>query len=211
MTDPLIRFDRRFLILREALVSPVDRALPAARGGHRVQAAVSVVIRGGDHLELLLIKRSLSERDPWSGHMALPGGRRDPDDIDLQHTARRETREETGVDLLDGGAHLGRLEDVSPSSKRLAPLTVSSFVFGVPGDTPAAVASHEVAQVFWVPLDELRDPNNHGEVEKAMPSGTLVFPCFHLVGEEIWGLTHRILTRFLSRYPEHELSALDRP
>ena len=77
-------------------------------------AAVSVVVRANRHLDLLLIKRARSERDPWSGHMALPGGRRDPEDRDLEATASRETLEETGLDLAGVGTPLGRLDLLTP-------------------------------------------------------------------------------------------------
>ena len=54
------------------------------------EAAVSLLIRPRDQLEILLIKRALHDTDPWSGHVALPGGRRDDTDADLLETAVRE-------------------------------------------------------------------------------------------------------------------------
>ena len=53
---------------------PISPVMPGAQ----LQAAVSVVLRSAVGLDLLLIKRAHFDRDPWSGHMALPGGRRDP-------------------------------------------------------------------------------------------------------------------------------------
>ena len=87
---------------------------PQPLEGH-AQAAVSLVLRTAAELEVLLIKRAESERDPWSGHMALPGGRREPGDPDLAGTAIRETAEETGVELEARGWRLGRLAEVSPT------------------------------------------------------------------------------------------------
>ena len=209
MPEGLLRTDPRFWVLSEALASYAsDEDDPPIQDGDRLQAAVSVVIRGGDDLELLLIKRSQSERDPWSGHMALPGGRRDEADRSLRDTARRETLEETGVDLGRVGATLGRLNDVAPSSVRLPKLTISAFVFGVPAQTTATVASREIAGVFWVPLDVLRDPASTGTVEVPLPGGARGFPSFHVVGEHVWGLTYRILSEFLERYPDAELDRL---
>jgi 8-oxo-dGTP pyrophosphatase MutT (NUDIX family) len=40
--------------------------------------------------ELLLIRRAEHPSDPWSGHMALPGGRNDPQDTSLYETVVRE-------------------------------------------------------------------------------------------------------------------------
>ena len=56
--------------------------------------------------ELLMIKRAEAEGDPWSGHIACPGGRMEPGDNDLAVTAVRETMEETGVDVARDGRFL---------------------------------------------------------------------------------------------------------
>ena len=55
-------------------------------------------VRNGDP-EILFIKRAGRAGDRWSGHVALPGGRRDPPDLDDRAAAIRETREEVGLDL----------------------------------------------------------------------------------------------------------------
>ena len=202
--------DPRFWVLSEALASYAgDEDDPLLLDEAYLQAAVAVVLRvAGPDLDLLLIKRAQSERDPWSGHMALPGGRRDPGDDDLRATAVRETMEETGVDLDRRGRSLGRLDIVAPSSPRLPKLTISPFVFGVGPDVPARVASHEIEQIYWVPLGELRDPATHGTIEIPLPGGTRPFPCYEVAGEIVWGLTHRILTQFLEVSPDLDLGRL---
>ncbi|MEX2048925.1 MAG: CoA pyrophosphatase [Gemmatimonadota bacterium] len=199
-TSPL-ETDPRFWVLSEALASYASDANdPLILEGDYVQAAVALVLRASDPLELLLIKRATSERDPWSGHMALPGGRRDASDQDLHETARRETLEETGVDLWQLGKPLGRLEDVAPSSPRLPKLTISPWVFAVPRDTQASVASREVEQIFWVSLAHLRDPESRGAVEIPLPGHARSFPSYVVAEHHVWGLTFRILERFLELY-----------
>ena len=69
---------------------------PNSANANRMDAAVALIVRLGISMDVLLIKRSTNERDPWSGHMR---GRWEPDDSELQQTAIRETFEETGVDL----------------------------------------------------------------------------------------------------------------
>ena len=204
MTRGPLETDPRFWVLSEALASYAsDEDDPLLLDEAYLQAAVAVVLRAQPTLEVLLIKRAQSERDPWSGHMALPGGRRDPEDDDLQTTAVRETAEETGVDLDRNGRSLGRLDVVAPSSPRLPKLTISPFVFGVGPDV-----SHEIEQVYWVPVDFLRDPARHGSIDIPLPGGTRAFPCYEVAGELVWGLTHRILTQFLTLYPHLELDQL---
>ena len=201
--------DPRFWALREALASYAsDPDDPPVRDDDVIQAAVSVIVRGRDSLDLLLIKRAEHERDPWSGHMALPGGRRDPVDDDLVRTAVRETLEETGLDLDDHGHRLGRLEQVVPVSRRLPSLSIRPYVFGVGAGARARVASREVDAVHWVPLHLLTAPDVRSEVEIELGRETRTFPCFRVGGEVVWGLTYRILTDFLEAYPAATLRAL---
>ena len=70
------------------------------------KAAVAVILRPApgetlDSTEILFIKRAERDGDPWSGHMAFPGGHMEPDDSDLKESAIRETKEEIGLDLRD--------------------------------------------------------------------------------------------------------------
>ncbi len=142
-TDPQFKALAKALSLYSS-EEPISPVMPGAQ----LQAAVSVVLRSAVGLDLLLIKRAHFDRDPWSGHMALPGGRRDPKDIDLQHTAIRETMEETALELGEGSQYLGRLKALKPNSVRLPKLTITPFVFGVGKHAQAAVASPEIDQVF---------------------------------------------------------------
>ena len=160
------------------------------------------VVRVGDPLEVLLIKRARRHGDPWSGHMALPGGRRDPSDESLLRTALRETVEEIGLDLEGAGVHLGRLEVVRPASPHLPRMSITPHVFGVPADTTAAPTSDEVDAVHWVTLDLLRAPATRGEIEIPLPGGAQRFPGLRVAHDIVWGLTYRILEDFLARVPE---------
>lgn len=49
--------------------------------------------------EILFIKRATRTGDRWTGHVALPGGKRDPGDLDDRETSIREAKEEIGLDL----------------------------------------------------------------------------------------------------------------
>ena len=66
------------------------------------QAAVAIIVREiNSQLEMLFIKRAEKEGDPWSGHMAFPGGHREPDDLGLKEAAERETLEEIGMEAVE--------------------------------------------------------------------------------------------------------------
>ena len=194
--------DPRFGVLRESLAayaSDVDDPAPVSAGF--LQAAVALVVRGREPLEVLLITRARRQGDPWSGHMALPGGRRDRSDDSLLRTAVRETEEETGLDLDQLGLHLGELVAFRPHSALLPRLSVTPQVFGVPAESCARAASAEVDAVHWVALDVLRLPETRSEVEVPLPGGAHVFPCLRIGDDIVWGLTYRILDDFLARAP----------
>lgn len=160
------------------------------------QAAVALILTPaaqGDHLALLLVKRAEREGDPWSGQMALPGGRREPQDRRLLETALRETEEETGVALC-ADALLGELDDLHPRTPNLPPIVVRPFVFGVPA-RPLIRLSQEVDLHLWVQLPELIA--SQAEVELEIRGQRRTEDSFLIGRHVVWGMTHRILKPFI--------------
>ncbi|HSU16265.1 CoA pyrophosphatase [Longimicrobium sp.] len=195
MTDPRIQ------ALEAALAShPPFRAPPDAASS---RAAVALLLRvAGGGLELLLIRRAEREGDPWSGHMALPGGRHQAGDADMRATAARETLEEVAIDVAGGGRLLGELDELAPRSARIPSIVVSPFVFHVPSGAQAH-PNHEVQEAVWVAVDELLHPGAATEYLHELAEGsTLAFPAFDARGYVVWGMTHRILTGFLELYAQ---------
>jgi 8-oxo-dGTP pyrophosphatase MutT (NUDIX family) len=159
-----------------------------------MQTSVALILTPGARgLDALFIRRALRADDPWSGHIALPGGRREPGDSDLLATAVRETREEVGISL-PAACLLGALDDLAPRTPRLPPLMIRPYVFGLDA-RPDAGVSEEVAESMWMPLQEL---SACAAATSVMIQGTPVeVPCFNRNGVVIWGLTYRILLGFL--------------
>jgi 8-oxo-dGTP pyrophosphatase MutT (NUDIX family) len=161
----------------------------------RRQAAVAIIL-APEPDQVLLIRRAVSERDPWSGQMGLPGGRRDPGDPDLLATAVRETMEELGLDL--GATELlGVLDDLVPTTPVLPPLIVRPHVFALPGLPAAFRLSAEVQYVRWAALGELRRPEVYRPYHLEHGGVSLVRPAYHLGNDVVWGMTERILTPLL--------------
>ncbi len=160
------------------------------------EAAVALVLRVSEEIELLMIKRAEREDDPWSGHMALPGGRRAPEDADLLHTALRETHEEIGIEL-NAADVLGLLDEVHPRSTRLPSIIVAPFVVVSPPDAVLKPDPREVETALWVPLSALRNPAAVSELVLELGDFSQPFPSIVYGEYTIWGLTHRILTQFL--------------
>ncbi|CAN5362261.1 CoA pyrophosphatase [soil metagenome] len=172
---------------------------PTSPEGIGAWAAVALIFRAvDDAAELLFIKRVERAGDSWSGQIALPGGRHDPDDESLLSTAIRETWEEIGLQLGGFGETLGVLDDVAPRTPVLPPIAVRPYVFAVPQQA-ATVAGAEVAEVFWVPLDLLRDESRWADTEVEAGGIVLTVPAIRYGEHTIWGMTHRIILQVLER------------
>jgi len=161
----------------------VDRTV-----GLEVAAVAAIVRRGRSGLKILFIHRAEDPNDPWSGHMAFPGGRMDPRDADPLAAAIRETREEVGLDL-DTASLLGRLSDVAAVGRgRPLSLVVEPYVFFIE-ERPALDPNHEVADVVWVALDFLLDRSNRSTIPWRHGDVAIDLPCYRYDRHVIWGLT----------------------
>jgi 8-oxo-dGTP pyrophosphatase MutT (NUDIX family) len=171
----------------------------APEGGERYAAIALVLRAGGDgHPELLMIKRAELETDPWSGHVACPGGRVEPRDRDLEETAIRETWEETGIDIHKHGRVLGTLDDLAPRISALPPLVIRPFVAVVEPDV-TIVANPEVADAFWVPLSALRERASWGLGLVDIRGEAHEVDVFRHNEHTVWGLTERVLRDLMEK------------
>lgn len=150
------------------------------------------LVVGSDPDSILIIRRAERTGDPWSGHMGLPGGRRDPADENLLATAIRETREEVGL-VLTPHDLLGSLDDVAPRSRSQIPVFARPFVFAVAGQ-PQPDPNEEVSAARWVPIRELSEPSNLRDFTLEIGGISRTFPAYHLGEGTIWGMTERMLT-----------------
>ncbi|MGD8417582.1 MAG: CoA pyrophosphatase [Pseudomonadales bacterium] len=168
---------------------------------HTRQAAVAVILRDAgeaDGTQILFIKRAEKQGDPWSGHMAFPGGHKEPDDVDLKSAAMRETFEEIGLDLA-AADYLGAL-DQQRAMPRGRPLNmlIAPHVFSLEGD-PAFTPNYEVDEVVWTRLAPLVSGERHDWETRPMAGRPTVFNGYRLEGGHfVWGLTYRMLKSFFA-------------
>jgi 8-oxo-dGTP pyrophosphatase MutT (NUDIX family) len=182
--------------MRLAAVSPGLDPKPA-----KLCASVALVLREmGADLEALFIRRAEHADDPWSGHLAFPGGRLDASDNDARHAAERETIEELGVDLTNASQvrRLGQLSDVLGHAESIR---VSAFVYGISGD-PILRPNHEVHQAFWTPLRYCTDSSRQAVREFSYLDVSMPLPTIRLLEDEnaplLWGITYKFLDEFMS-------------
>ncbi len=174
--------------------TPLAPFSPAGR-----HAVVAAILREGlDGAEVLLIRRAEDERDPWSGHMALPGGYGEARDADLVETAVREVGEEVGLDLARSSQLLGRLPETrAVSQARPLDFGIFPLVFALEAAALPTPNPLEVQQIVWASIDHLLSPSAHGSYEYLSSAERHVLPAFDVNGQTVWGLTYRILRDLL--------------
>jgi len=174
-----------FEALRRDFATHPARRIPRIRG--LVFAAVSIAITPvGDDLRLVLIGRSRREGDRWSGDIAFPGGLSSTDDASGLITARREAREEVGLEL---GEPLGTLSDrVSLAPGRSIPMRIRPFVFAIEDGATLVADPREVAAIYRPTLTEI-DRAERDDVERKLGPWRHRFEGRTIGEHRLWGLT----------------------
>jgi 8-oxo-dGTP pyrophosphatase MutT (NUDIX family) len=163
-------------------------------GDERFAAVATVLRERNGEAEVLLIRRAEHPADPWSGHMAFPGGRHDPSDRDLLQTALRETEEEVGL-VLSQEAHLiGRLDDIPAVARGVrVGLVIAVFVFAITGDPVLVPNEAEVTEALWTKISPLVRGERDATFRYRHEDGEFPLPAYDVEGRIVWGLTHRML------------------
>jgi 8-oxo-dGTP pyrophosphatase MutT (NUDIX family) len=178
-----------------ARLGPVD--VSAALNDGCIPASVALLLRGVSGkaagvagAEILFISRSRREGDPWSGHIAFPGGHAESTDPSLVDTVVREVSEEVGIDLRRGGRILGSLPTVGPLSDRLPSIAVTPFLALVP---EGAVVRPDPEEV-----EALKHSGPTDVIRREVRGAVREWPAYPSSRGPIWGITERILTGFLA-------------
>lgn len=177
------------VLLDDARVADLSRMLKPVSQEQGANAAVALLLKpAGDDLDVLFVERAENPADFWSGQMALPGGKRDLCDQNLQETVVRESAEEIGVDLLECCQFLGVLEPLRSVPR--PDLQILPFVVLVESDLLISLNREELEESIWISLRDLAD--NRGTVN----FGFGELPACVVGDTVIWGLTYRILESF---------------
>jgi len=195
--------DEMLARLRGALL-PLD-APPGPRGwnhtdmaeligkGPRRPAAVLIGIRDDREQNVLLTLRT-DTLQQHAGQVAFPGGRVEPDDVDVVAAALRESHEEIGL-TADKVTPLGFLDVF----ETISGYAVTPVVARVAADAPLRPDPGEVAEVFEVPFSFFLEPANLRRYTMEFRGHDRDMVEFLHAGYRIWGVTAAILFNLLKR------------
>jgi 8-oxo-dGTP pyrophosphatase MutT (NUDIX family) len=165
--------------------------LNMGHGRNPIQSSVLLLFYPDKYQQVTTVLIQRPEYDGvHSGQISFPGGKREPGDPDLAHTALREAQEEIGVD--PGLVHLkGRLTDlfIPPSNFIVTPF------LGISVSRPDFIPDPgEVAAILEISLEDLLNPASKQMQLLTLRDGyRLETPCFILNGHIIWGATAMII------------------
>ncbi len=161
---------------------------------YRESGVALILVENQKELQGSLMKRSIHHGNPHSGQVALPGGKIEDNDKDLEATARRETIEEIGI-KLDTNSLIGKLTPIYiPVSK----FKVQPFVYHYKGDLDFKLDPLEVDEVFLFDIKLLKKENVIKRKEILLSEGyrQKSVPYFDICNETVWGATAMILAEF---------------
>ncbi len=164
------------LSAHQPLVMP---ALPGRR--NHLETGVLVPLRWSPEPVCIVTLRSAALKH-HAGEVCFPGGRPEPDDADLAHTALREAQEELGIEQA---RVLGSLSSIPllTSDFRLYP-----FVAAV-ADSELKVNHDEVQQVLHIPLSSVLEQPHIDAVAWSIGDASGLSPVFALDGPVMYGAT----------------------
>lgn len=165
-------------------------------------ACVAIILRGDSfkNLEIGLIQRAHRPDDRWSGQIAFPGGRKEPQDQSDIATAQRETLEEIGLQLSLEEL-VGRINDIQArKAGHLLEFYIRPVVFYINREPTLNLQASEVADFFWISVSTLLDPNSQITYQLQHELRAVELPGISL-GREVplWGLTYMMIQDLLMR------------
>ncbi|WP_371378432.1 CoA pyrophosphatase [Thalassotalea aquiviva] len=156
--------------------------------GHAKEAGVLIpLVAGTKGLEVILTRRA-SHLKHHPGQISFPGGKVEPEDLNLQHTALREAQEEIGLSPSDVDV-FGQL----PQYQTLTGYVITPILGFIPSNYDFKVDSNEVAEVFQVPFSHFINERNHLHVPINRDGHTHTVYFMPYLHYNIWGATAAIM------------------
>jgi len=160
----------------------------------RTRSAVAIIrVDTNDNREYLILKRAPHPLDPWSGHLAFPGGRFEKNqDQNLLETAIRETMEECGIHLSPAVRHQ-QLPDSYAGAWTHSLIGVRPYVFYLPQKPAITLEPREVSDFCWVTSSYLHQISHHALRPMVPQKPQVLFASMQLEIGILWGFTYQLL------------------
>ena len=135
-----------------------------------------------------------------SGEVSFPGGMMEDEDLDLYHTALRESQEEMALDpkLVE---LLGSLNFLISRFD----IEVNPYV-AIITEKPNLIANEEIQEIFEVPIAYLLDKKNMQTQTFQRDKMQLEMPTWYYNEQKIWGLTAMITADLLNTCFDADIS-----
>jgi len=156
------------------------------------KAAVLIALTDSNEPELIYTLRS-NKVGSHGGEVSFPGGMYEDVDKNLEHTALRESEEETGMDSSQVNI-LGPLDTVVSRYN----ISVTPYVGIVPENVSLNNKSEEIESCFKVPLSFLLRDERHRNDEIKRDGDIFFMPAYQYDSYIIWGLTAMMTVDFLN-------------
>lgn len=156
------------------------------------QAAVLLALTDEEAPRLLMIRRALN-LPTHPGEIAFPGGKRDPEDVDIFATASREAWEEVALHS-ESVSYAGML--MSQSS--ITNLFVTPIVGVIPPDLVLRADPGEVTEILYVPLAFFADPKNLRADRIRWNDDERISARYQYERYTIWGLSGRFIVQLVN-------------
>lgn len=143
-----------------------------------------------DQKTTVLLTKRAQYKGTHSKQISFPGGKKNPEDINLKATAIRESFEEVGLAKTDLQVHR-KLSTIyiPPSNFEVAP-----YIATIPY-TPVFTKNYEVEEIIHTTIEELLDHNNLTTFNTATSyDNHIEVPCFMFQKHYVWGATAMILS-----------------
>lgn len=180
---------------------PLDRLEAALRGRRGVcppsrwpasEAAVAVLLWGDPASPSLMLTRRSMHVHNYKGHIAFPGGSREPEDASLEATAVRETVEELGVAPEDVVVW-GELDTVSTMDG----MPVTPYLGRLRPDVRPRPDPAEVGSILAIEIARLIDPAAERDETRLVDGKLISRTSYSYNGNVVWGATARILAQLI--------------
>lgn len=140
-------------------------------------------------IHAVFIKRVINPNDKHSGQIGLPGGKNEPTDTNLKHTALRECHEEIGVNP----SKIEIIHSLTPLYIPISNFLVSAYVGWSPHSLNFVPDPNEVDQILEIPISNLL--NQYPYIKFRPEQNSL--PHFTFNEHKIWGATALIVHEFV--------------